>query len=73
MSSAMMRLAFGQERFPADAVQVVSRSPRVRRAAYFMAAMGLWRPPGDPGAPGPVSTSSCGHCMSCSACFPDLS
>ena len=73
MSSEVMRLAFGQERFPSDAVHVVSPAPCIRRAAYLMAAMGLWRPPGGLGAPGPVSISSCGYCMSCSACFPDLS
>ena len=29
MSSEVMRFAFGQERFPSDAVQAVSPSPRV--------------------------------------------
>ena len=72
MSSEVMRLAFGQERFPSDAVQAVSPSPRICRAAYYIAAMGLWCPPGGPGAPGPVPTSTCGHCMRCTECFLDL-
>ena len=51
-------------------MQAVLPSPRVRRAAHYMAAMGLWRPPGGPGAPGPVPSSTCGHCMRCAECFP---
>ena len=43
---------------------------RVRRAAHYMSAMGLWRPPGTQGAPGPLPTSSCNSCMMCSDCFP---
>ena len=42
MSSEVMRLAFGKEVFPSDAVQAVSPAPRVHRAAYYMTAMGLW-------------------------------
>ena len=52
MSSEVMRLAFGQELYPADAMQAVSPSPRVRQAAHYMTAMGLWRPTDGPGAPG---------------------
>ena len=69
MSSEVMWLAFGRERFPSDAVLAVSPSPRVRCAAHYMAAMGLWRPPGDPGAPGPVPSSTC---VRCTECFPEL-
>ena len=72
MSSEVMRLAFGQEMFPSVAVQAISPSPRVHRAAHYMAAMGLWRPPGGPGAPGPVPVSSCNNCMKCVECFPNL-
>ena len=72
MSSEVMWLAFGQARFPSDAVQAVSPSPRVRRAAHYMAAMGLWHLPGGPGAPGPVPSSTCGHCKRCAECFPEL-
>ena len=73
MSSEVMRLAFGQEQYPSAAVQSVAPSPRARRAAHYMAAMGLWRPPGGLGAPGPLPTSSCNDCMLCDNCFPDLS
>ena len=40
-SSEVMRIAFGREPFPADAMQQVVPSYRVRRAAHYMAAMGL--------------------------------
>ena len=51
MSSELMCMAFGQEQYPSAAVQAVSPSSHVRRAAHYMTAMGLWRPPGGPGAP----------------------
>ena len=49
MSSEVMRLAFGREQYPADAMQAVLPSSRVRRAAHYMTAMGLWRPTDSPG------------------------
>ena len=73
MSSEVMRLAFGQEQYPSEAIQSVAPSPRAQRAAHYMAAMGLWRPHGSQGAPGPLLTSSCNDCMLCDNCFPDLS
>ena len=72
MSSEVMQLAFTHEPFPSEAVQSVAPSHRVRRAAHYMSAMGLWRPPITQGAPGPLLTSSCNACMMCSDCFPDL-
>ena len=42
MSSEVMRVAFS---LPTEAVQFVAPSHRVRRAAHYMAVMGLWRPP----------------------------
>ena len=66
----MMRLAFGKEAFPSDAVQVISPAPRVHRAAHYIVVMGLWRPSG--GTPGPLQISSCSNCMQCTECFPDL-
>ena len=73
MSSEAMRLVFGQEQNPSEAIQSVAPSPRARRAAHYMTAMGLWRPPGGTGAPGPLPTSSCNDGMLCDNCFPDLS
>ena len=72
MSSEVMRLVYQWDEFPSGAVQAVSGSDRVRRAAHYMPAMGLWRPPGGPGAPGPVPPSSCNNCMVCKDCFPIL-
>ena len=43
MSSEVMRVAFDREPFPSEAVQTVAPAHRVRRAAHYMAAMGLWR------------------------------
>ena len=40
-SSEVIRVAFGREPFPAEAMQQVMPSYRVRRAAHYMAAMGL--------------------------------
>ena len=45
MSSEVMRVAFAHKPFLTEAVQFVAPSHRVRRAAHYMAAMGLWRPP----------------------------
>ena len=71
-SSEVMRVAFGREPFPADAMQQVVPSYRVRRAAHYMAAMGLWRPPSTQRIRGPLLSATCNACMSCSDCFPDL-
>ena len=71
-SSEVMRVAFGRAPFPADAMQQVVPSYRVRRTAHYMAAMGLWRPPSSQGVRGPLPSATCNACMSCSDCFPDL-
>ena len=52
MSSEMMSV--GHVVFPAEEVAKLSMTPRAQRAAKYMAAMGLWRPPSGPGAPGPL-------------------
>ena len=72
MSSEVMRVAFAHKPFPTEAVQFVAPSHRVRRAAHYMAAMGLWPPPCTQGIPGCLPSSSCNACMTCSDCFPDL-
>ena len=72
MSSEVLRLAFGREQFPADAMQAVLPSSRVRRVAHYMAAMGLWRPTDSPGIPGPLPEFSCNDGAMCMNCFPKL-
>ena len=72
MSSEVMRVAFAHKPFPTEEVQFVAPSHRVRRAAHYMAAMGLWRPPCTQGIPGPLPSSSCNACMTCSDCFPEF-
>ena len=57
-SSEVMRVAFGRAPFPADAMQQVVPSYRVRQAAHYMAAMGLWRPPSSQGVRGPLHSAS---------------
>ena len=70
MLSEMMSIGVGHVVFPAEEIAKLSMTPRAQRAAKYMAAMGLWRPPSGPGAPGPVPTSSCTSCMRCEYCFP---
>ena len=69
-ASEVMRTVYAREPFPTDAVHFVTPG-RVRRAAHYMAAMGLWRPTSAPVFPGPISVSSCNSCMSCEDGFPD--
>ena len=70
-ASEVMRAVYAREPFPTDAVHFVTPGRRVRRAAHYMAAMGLWRPTSAPVFPGPISVSSCNSCMACEDCFPD--
>ena len=71
-ASEVMRVVYDMEPFPTDAIQYVTPVRRVRRAAHYMAAMGLWRPSSGPVFPGPIPVSSCNSCMSCEDCFPDV-
>ena len=66
--SEVMRLAFGHEPYPSEAVQSVAPSPCVRRAAHYMAAMGLWVP----GCSWASADLILQCCMMCADCFPDL-
>ena len=70
-ASEVMRTVHDREPFPTESVDLVTPGRQVRRAAHYMAAMGLWRPTSAPVFPGPVSASSCNSCMACDDCFPD--
>ena len=52
LSSEMMSIGVNHVVFPTDDVADLSMTPRAQRAAKYMTAMGLWRPPSGPGAPG---------------------
>ena len=69
-SSEVTQIAFGRAPFPADAMQQVVPSYRVRRAAHYMAAMGLWRPPSFHSGTPAISDMQCLHVVQF---FPDLS
>ena len=72
MVSEVMQVEFDREPFPTEAVQFVTPSHKVRRAAHYMSAMGLWCPTSGPVLPGPLPVSSCNSCMACADCFPDI-
>ena len=69
MSSEVVRLTFGAEVFPSDAVNAISPVPRVHRAAEYMAGMGVWRPPRGPAVCGPLPSTTCNNCRQCLDCF----
>ena len=69
-SSDVLRAVHGRQQFPANAMQQVMPSYRVRRAAHYMMAMGLWHPPVATEIRGPLPL--CNACMSCSDCFMDV-
>ena len=69
MSAEMLSIGVDYVVFPVEEVDKLSVMPRAQRAAKYMTAMGLWRPPSVPGAPGPLPTSTCPSCMNCEYCF----
>ena len=71
-SSDVLRAVHCRRPFPANAMQQVMPSYRVRRAAHYMMAMGLWRPPVATEIRGPLPLATCNACMSCSDCFLDV-
>ena len=71
-SSDVLRAVHGRWPFPTNAMHQVMPSCRVRRAAHYMMAMGLWQPPIAPEIRGPLPLATCNACMSCSDCFPDV-
>ena len=70
-ASEVMRTVYDRAPFPTSAVDFVKPGRRVRRAAHYMATMGLWRSTSAPVFPGPFSASSCNTCMAFEDCFPD--
>ena len=70
-ASEVMRTVYDRDQFPTNAIDLVTPGRRVRRAAHYMAAMGLWRPTSAPVFPDPISASSCNSCMACDDCFPE--
>ena len=71
-SSDVLLAVHGRQPFPSSAVQQVMPSYRVRRAAHYMMAMGLWRPPVDTGIRTPMSSVACNACTSCQDCCPKV-
>ena len=71
-SSDVLWAVHGRRPFPANAMQQVMPSYRVRRVAHYMMAMGLWRPPVATEIRGPLPLAMPNACMSCSDCFPDV-
>ena len=69
MSSEMRSISVDHVVFPVEEVEKRSMIPRAQRAAKYMTAMGLWRPPSGPGAPGPLPASTCPSCTKCEYCF----
>ena len=70
--SAALQLQYDAGLILSNAMQQVMPSYRVRRAAHYMTAMGLWRPPTTSEIRGPLPLATCNVCMSCSDCFPDV-
>ena len=70
-ASEVMRMVYDKAPFPTDAVQFETPGRRVRRAAHYMASMGLGRPTSGPVFPGPITVSSCNSCIAYKDCFPD--
>ena len=61
-SSDVLRAVHGRQPFPANAIKQVMPSYRVRHAAHYMMAMGLWRPPVDTRTPA-VGGVQCLHVL----------
>ena len=71
-SANVMGAVRGHQPFPTQAMQHVLPSGGVRRAAHYMTAMGLWRPPIAPGIQESLPGAACEACMSCGNCFPEM-
>ena len=72
VSANVMGAVRGRQPFPTHTMQHALPSCRVRWAAHYMTAMGLWRPPVAAGIRGPLPVATCTNCRSCGDCFPDV-
>ena len=72
-ASANVMGAFrGHQPFPTQAMRHELPSGGVVRAAHYMTAMDLWRPPIAPGIQRTLPGAACEACMSCGNCFPEM-
>ena len=71
-SANVMGAVRGHQPFPTQAMRHALPSGGVVRAAHYMTAMGLWRPPIAPGIQGSLPVAACEACMSCGDCFPEM-
>ena len=69
MSAEMLSIGVDHAVFSVDEVDRLSVMPRAQRAAKYMSAMGLWRPPSGESTPVPLPVSTCTSCMKCEYCF----
>ena len=58
-SSDVLLAVHGRQAFPSSTIHQVMPSYRVRRAAHYMMAMGLWRPPVETFIRTPMSSLYC--------------
>ena len=58
-------------RFSSSAIKQVMPSYKVRRAAHYMMAMGMWCQPVDTGVRTPLPSATCNACTSCQDFLPD--
>ena len=71
-SANVMGAVRGHQPFLTQAMQHALPSGGVVRAAHYMMAMGLWRPPIPPGIQGSIPAAACKACMSSGVCFPEM-
>ena len=71
-SANVMGAVRGHQPFPTQAMRHALPSGGVVRAAHYMTAMGLWRPPISPGIQGSFPVATCEACMSSGVCFPEM-
>ena len=71
-SANVMGAVRGHQPFPTQAMRHALPTGGVRRAAHYMTAMGLWRPPIAPGIQRSLPGAACKACMTCGNCFLEM-